>query len=375
MDFEWSDNQKALRKAVAALVGKDARGALEELERADPGRVRELVLDWQARLAAAGYLEPPVGPDGFDASKAFALLAAQEEVARASGSLFLCVETTARLFAGLVLGHGSESLARELEGPLRAGELIGGCVLTRTDDAVEAVHTGDGWVLHGTCPLVVNAPIADWLVVSAACEGKKLLCVVRAAADGVAVGPRSALLGLDGLVASPVTLDGARVPADHAIGPLDDLGSLAGLRSLEDQVLAVASVGLMHRAFAAAKDHARTRSIGGKPVFKRQEFAFKLSEMLTMTQTAQLMTWRAAWLLAEGDREGPIVMRCAKIFAAESAQEVAGLGLQVAGGEGYLRGGALERAWRESRFAPVAGTPSDQGRAAIADELFEKHRP
>jgi hypothetical protein len=120
-------------------------------------------------------------------------------------------------------------------------------VLTRTDDAVEAVHTGDGWVLHGTCPLVVNAPIADWLVVSAACEGKKLLCVVRAAADGVAVGPRSALLGLDGLVASPVTLDGARVPADHAIGPLDDLGSLAGLRSLEDQVLAVASVGLMSR--------------------------------------------------------------------------------------------------------------------------------
>jgi alkylation response protein AidB-like acyl-CoA dehydrogenase len=119
----------------------------------------------------------------------------------------------------------------------------------------------------------------------------------------------------------------------------------------------------------------RIAPIGGKPVFKRQEFAFKLSEMLTLTQTAQLMTWRAVWLLAEGDREGPIVMRCAKIFAAESSQEVAGLGLQVAGGEGYLRGGALERAWRESRFAPVAGTPSDQGRAAIADELFEKHRP
>jgi alkylation response protein AidB-like acyl-CoA dehydrogenase len=54
---------------------------------------------------------------------------------------------------------------------------------------------------------------------------------------------------------------------------------------------------------------------------------------------------------------------------------VAVLVVVLAGGEGYLRSGALERAWRESRFAPVAGTSSDQGRAAIADELFEKHRP
>ncbi len=365
MDYEWNDKQKSLKKAVAALVGKDARNDLGALEGADTENMRTMVLDWMSRLRETGYLE----------GEALDILAAQEVLAQASGSLYLSVETTARLFAGLVLGHGSDELKGEIEEPLRAGQLIGALPLIKTEEIPSASTSDEGWVFDGVQSQLANAPIADWLVVSANSESGRLLCFVRPTDDGVEVGSPLGTLGYDGLSVASVTLDKALLPKERVIGPITDYRAMMALQFLETQILAVASVGLMHRCVAAARLHTRTHELGGKPMFKRQEIAFKLAEMLTMAQTAQLMTYRAAWLMATGDSEGPIVLRCAEVFAAESAEQVASRGLEIMGGEGYVSGGVLERAWREARFAPVAGISSDQSRDAIATEVLGKYQP
>lgn len=365
MDYEWNENQKSLKKAVAAIVGKEARQDLDALEGAEPAAAKEMVLDWMAKLRETGYLT----------AEPFELLAAQETLAEASGSLYLSIETTSRLFAGLVLGHGSDELKGELEGPLQAGEIIGALPLIKTEAVPTAKSVDDGWIFDGVQAQLANAPIADWLMVSGNSEAGRVLGVVRPTDEGVTVEPRLGTLGYDGLPVAAVTLAGALVPKERVIGPITDYRAMAALQFLETQILTIASIGLMHRCTTAARMHARTHELGGKAMFKRQEIAFKLAEMLTMTQTAQLMTYRAAWLVATGDPEGPMVLRCAEVFAAESSQQVASRGLEICGGDGYVSGSVLERAWRESRFAPVAGVSSDQSRDAIATELLGKYQP
>lgn len=373
MNFDWNPEQKERRKAVKALLDKEGKAELEELEGARRDRGRAMLLAWQARLAGAGYLDPGVGPEG--RQRRLDLVAAQGELARASGSLFIAVEATARLFAGLVLGQGSDRVRELLEADLSQGDLIGALSLAKAGDKVTAAAAGEGWTLDGRLSQVINARIADWLVVPAEAEAGRVLALVRPSDRGVIVGPRLPTLGFDGLHIAPVSLDEAFVPVDQVMGPFTDFKVFLELRQIETLTLALASIGLMHRCLDAAKSHARSHSRDGKPLSKHQEVGFKLAEMLTLTQTAQWMTFRAAWLGATGDREGSVVLDSAKVFASESAERVASLGLQVVGGEGYTRGNPLERAWREARFAPVVGVTTDEGRDAIARDLLARHAP
>jgi acyl-CoA dehydrogenase len=372
MDYDWTPTQKERLEAIKTLLDDAGKAELAELDGADRERARSLTLAWQAKLGEQGYLDPGLGDEG--PTRLLDLLAAQEELAKASGSLFISIEVTARLFAGLVLGHAAAELEEDAD--LKAGGVIAGLPLIKGDDKVTATAGPDGtWSLEGEMSQMVNAPIADWLMIPAESEGGRLLVLVRSGDAGVEIAPRLEALGFDGLQIAPVALRGAVVPAMCVLGPFTDFRPLMRIRVLESQALALAAVGIMQRCVVHAKAYARTHKRGEKPLVKHQEVSFKLAEMLTLTQTAQLMTDRAIWLCATGDPEGLTVLECAKIFAAESAEEVASLGLDVEGGDGLRRGGVLERSWREARFVPAAGVISDEGRDAIARALLARHQP
>ncbi len=100
----------------------------------------------------------------------------------------------------------------------------------------------------------------------------------------------------------------------------------------------MASVGLMQGTIAQAKSHAGSHVREGKPILAHQEIRFKLAEMLTLFQTAQLLAYRAGWMRAHADPEAATLGRVAKVFAAEASEQVAAMGMQIMAGEGYLTG-------------------------------------
>jgi alkylation response protein AidB-like acyl-CoA dehydrogenase len=110
-----------------------------------------------------------------------------------------------------------------------------------------------------------------------------------------------------------------------------------------------------------------------------QEVRFSLAEMLALVQTAQLAVHRAGWLVADGDgpdaREADAMVRVAKVFCAESAEEVARAAMQVLAGRGFLSGNPVEQAYRDAKFAALAGTTSGVARMQIADDLLERYEP
>ncbi len=139
-------------------------------------------------------------------------------------------------------------------------------------------------------------------------------------------------------------------------------------------LLAVASLGLMRRTLLESKKYADSHHRGGKPIFSRQEIRFKIAEMLTLVQTAQLLCYRAAWMCSVADNEAASLVHCAKVFSAEASERVASMAMQIFAGTGYISGNPVERAYRESKYAALAGTTSELARMSVADELLKRHQ-
>jgi alkylation response protein AidB-like acyl-CoA dehydrogenase len=380
MNFDWTEKEQKLRDDLAALFDRDTRAALDDLETARADEIRVLLQQTLGRMAPTGYLSVAAGGVGLE--EAVRLVAGAEIVANASGALFLAAEASVRLFATLVAAHGGGAVKAELLGPLQEGTLIGAVGLA--DGAseggdkvgVKASRDGDSVVLSGRKAFVTNGPIADWVAVSADLDGAPVVGLVRNTCQGLSRGPRLDTLGFRGLAVCAIELEECALDTDHVLGLVGGV-DLEGLRRLEDLILGVASLGLMYRAFEAAKAHATTHLRGGKPLMGYQEIRFKLAELLTLHQTSQLFVYRAAFLLA--DATGPeasdaaAVVRSAKVFTAEAAERVAAAAAQILAGQGYVTGNPVEQAYRDAKYFGLAGTTTEVARMAIADELLARN--
>jgi alkylation response protein AidB-like acyl-CoA dehydrogenase len=126
----------------------------------------------------------------------------------------------------------------------------------------------------------------------------------------------------------------------------------------------------MKAAFEEAKAHAKTHRSGGKPIIAYQEVGFKLSEMLTQLQTAELLAYRTAWSAENGAEDVESLLLCAKVFCAEAAENVTGAALQILSGKGYFGQSVSERAYRCAKYTQIAGTSTEIARVRIGDEAL-----
>ena len=101
-----------------------------------------------------------------------------------------------------------------------------------------------------------------------------------------------------------------------------------------------------------------------------QEVGFKLSEMLTLYQTAQLLAYRAVWTMATQPKEGASLIWCAKVFGTEAAERVAGDALRILSGQGYRSGSASESAYRAVKWTQISGISTEIARVKIGDHAL-----
>lgn len=375
MNFDFDEKELDLATRLKKAIDQDAEKKVKSLRTGDPLECLNLFMDYLGRLADIGYL----GLGLKDGNHSSALVAAQEALATLSPSLFLAVESSTRLFGRLVALYGTSHQKEEILPLLEQGRYVGCVALTESGMSVEnqpfettASSSGKDFTVTGTKDHVINGPMADRIAVITQADEKLLIALVRIESPGVIVGERYAFIGYEGTPVAPVQLDRVTVSAKEVMGPFDPPDILGNLRRWEDQVLTSASLGLMNRSFQTALDHARMHRSGGKPVIAYQEVAFKLAEMLTIRQTAQLLAYRAAWMDESGDRERDILVNCAKTFCAESAEQVASQALQVLGANGLPKGNPAEESYGSAKYLQVAGTSSEISRIKIGDRILER---
>ena len=370
MDYDFSEKEQAFitdienrMTGLTEKMGSECR----DLAAAEKG-LREALQE----LAPSGYTE--LGCRAGDTGT-HTLVAAMEKVAAAAPSFFLGIEMSSRMFGRILKTWArTTALKDSLLKQVREGKAVGAVALSEEamnveNQPLETCGTRDGEqiIVNGLKSFVVNGSIADWIAVAGNFEDKAVLFIIKKDTPGMVIGERLTTVGYEGAVICDITLEKCRIPETQVIANLDSQEMLSRLKLWENQILIGASLGVLKSAFETARDFAKTHRTGGKPAIAYQAVAFKLSEMLTLYQTAQLFAYRAAWTYDVKPKEAESLTWCAKVFCTEASEKVAGYAMQILSGKGFLSGNPAERAYRNAKLGQICGTSTEIARVKIGD--------
>lgn len=370
---ELAETRARARAYVAEHVAPSA-GERDRAERFDPELIAGLSRAGFGQLAYDG-----VAPGGPPRLLPFCLVC--EEIARHSASDVLSFASHTLLAAGAIHRYGDERQRERYFAPLIAGEALGCYSITEPgagSDAgaltTRATREGDDYVLSGLKIFATNGGVADVYVLFATVnpdlgpKGVTAFILERGMA-GLAFSGMPPKLGMRASTQAQITLDGVRVPAANRLGE-EGAGFRIALGSLDVGRVAIAAqgVGIARGAFEEARDHALARQQFGKPIADNQAIGFMLADMLTETDAARLLTWRAAQSVAAGRRaSGEVAM--AKGYATDAAMRAAENAVQILGGKGCTTASPVERYFRDAKVAQIYDGSNQVMRMVIAGGL------
>jgi len=375
MNFAFSQEEQIFLKDLDKLM--EDYSSLKDLEGGSEEVVRSHLMGFLKKLPDYQYLKFTLSSDENTMSEYVILMKAMEMISKHSPSLLLSLEMSARTFGRIISKYGNSVQKDQWLPDLLQGKMIGAVALSEKAMNIEndqfetgGIKRDDGIEINGKKRYVVNAPIADWIAVCGNYEGENAVFLVSKDSEGLVIGKRMFTLGYDGAAISDVTFTKCVIPLNQLILSLNKDDIIVNVRQWENQILIGSSLGIMQSAFDSANAYAREHTTGGKPIIAYQEVSFKLAEMITLLQTAQLLAYRTAWHVGESNKDAESLIYCAKVFCTEAAEKVASEALQILSGNGYSKGSIAERSYRYAKYCQIAGTSTELSRMKIADVAF-----
>ena len=340
-----SEDVRQMVLAVRQLVDKHVVPAAQELDVAHA--YPAALVTGLAEIGILGAaVDPGHGGLGLDRRTTAMIV---EELARGSAALAAIV--VAHLTATHAIARFGTAEQRERFLPAMArGEILSTVALA---DGIRAEAADPDWILDGETLPVDHAARATSVLVPAVSPDGTVLVVVDPGIPGFSVDAPAATLGLRGLDPCRLRFVRCRVPSRNLLGgrTRDASEQRASLLEIARLGVAATGVGLAQAAFEAALRYAQQRTTFGKPIAQHQAIQLKLADMATRITAARLLVYDAA--VPEGDDSRRLV---AKMFAAETAYEVALDSMRVHGGYGYTSEFPVERYYRDA--ARLAWTPT-----------------
>jgi len=378
LDFDLNEEQKLLQKTVRDFAEAELRPHSREWDEKQEfprevfthlGALGLMGVCWPAEYGGAGM-----------STLDWAIV--MEELSRVDAGVALSLAAHHSLCSGHIALAGSEAQKQKFLAPLARGEKVGCWGLTEPgagSDAggtrTTAVRDGDGFVLNGSKTFITNGRVADMAVVMAVTDkakGKKGISafVVERGTPGFRSGKKEDKLGVRSSDTSELVFEDCRVGAANLLGQ-EGMGFVDTLRILDRGRIGIAawSVGIAQASLEASMRYARERKQFGHMIADFQAIQFKVAEMATRVGAARLLVHRAADLRDKG-REHTAESSMAKLFAGETAVEVALEAVQIHGGYGYLKDYPVERYLRDSKLGTIGEGTSEVQKLVIARELL-----
>jgi acyl-CoA dehydrogenase len=381
MDFDLTHEQQLIVSTVRGFIESELYPHEAEIDRT--GVVpRELGLEIARKVKALGFFAPnlplEVGGGGMNTLE-FTLL--ERELGRAaygltvfwgrpSGILMACTgEQRERYLIPVALGEKFDALA--MTEPEAGSDVRGMKSFARQD--------GGDFVLNGVKHFISHADIADFVVVFAAtgeeetARGRKkkiTAFLVDRGTPGFEIRPGYQSVSHRGYQNCILTFDDCRLSPRQVLGEVHrgfDLANqwLAGTRL----TVAATCVGRARRAFDLALNHAATRKQFGETIGRFQGVSFKLADMATEIDAADLLTLAAAQAIDRGrDANRPVAS--AKLYASEMLARVTDEAIQIFGGMGLMDDLPLARLWRDARVERIWDGTSEIQRHIISRDLL-----
>jgi alkylation response protein AidB-like acyl-CoA dehydrogenase len=387
MNYSLNDVQKSIKDNFSTFCSKELAPKAPLLDRASDNEVKVLIKENIKKLAGIGFLgighEEKYGGTNLDL---ITQAVAGEEVAKACASTFLSGGASCGLFGTPLRLFGTDEQKQKYLPGIIKGDLIGSFGLTEPEAGTDAaaikttaVKKGSEWVLNGSKTFITNAPIADVCLVmayndKAAGPGSGVTAfIVDSNAPGYAVGKPFDKLGFRGSPTAEVFLDDCRVPDSAVLGEVGK-GFIQAMQTLEYGRIGMATVslGIAVACMEVANAYSKERKAFGRPINRFQEISFKLADMMIMTDISRMLIFKAAWAKEMKDPESAVLASCAKLFASESATQIASMAVQVFGGYGYIKEFPVERLYRDAKLGEIGEGTSEIQRVLIARSVFDR---
>jgi alkylation response protein AidB-like acyl-CoA dehydrogenase len=357
--FEPSEEQKMLIDAVRRFAIDDLRTASRDAD--EEGQLTPDLIEKGWEL---GYLQAsiPEAYGGFGERSAVTGVLAFEEMAYGDLSAAIAIMTPGLYTTPILLG-GTEAQKDkyippviEMEWkPFTAALMEPRFNFDPNDLDTEAKVDGDVYILDGEKAFVPFAEDAEAMIVYAKLNGETQGFIITGNTNGLKIGERQKLLGLNSLPLYPVHFDGVRVPIENRLGEFEGHHFSKILDSTRVGLAAMA-VGVSKAAFEYARDYAKEREVFGVKVAQKQSIAFMLAEMATEIEAIRLLVWEAAWMMDNDKTEASKHAYMAITGAADMAMMVTDRAVQTLGGHGYIREHPVEMWMRNGRgFSTFSG--------------------
>jgi alkylation response protein AidB-like acyl-CoA dehydrogenase len=377
-DFSVSENQQ--------MVGQMAKDFAEK-------HIRPHVMEWDEeqhfpielfkKLGELGmmsvFVPEEYGGSGFGY---FEYVTVIQEIAKVCGSIGLSVAAHNSLCTGHILAFGTEEQKLKWLPKLATAEWLGAWGLTEANSGSDAmrmgttaVRNGDhyiingakNWITHGKSSgvavvMVRTGEIGDSKGVSA--------IVVERGTPGFSAGKKENKLGMRASETTEMIFDNCRVPVENLLGKEGE-GFKQAMKVLDGGRISIAalSLGIAKGAFEAAVAYAKERHQFGQPIANFQGISFKLADMATEIEAAELLIMQAADLK---NKHLPVIKQSAmaKYYASEVAVRTATEAVQIFGGYGYTKDFPVEKFYRDAKLCTIGEGTSEIQKIVISREVL-----
>ena len=374
------DVRSEIIATVRRFVEREVIPAASELERSDT--FPERIVAQMRELGLFGVTIPEeFGGLGLDLLTYIGII---EELAYGWMSLTGIVNTHT-MAATLLMTHGTEEQKQRWLPAMASGERRGCLSLSEPDAGSDtrniscrAARDGDEYVINGSKAWVTNGERAAIVALAARTEEGITAFIVEKEPggrfEGIAVSKHVGKLGYRGVETVEMAYTDHRIPAANVIGDLGrGLPQILGVLEVGRINIAARAVGVARAAFDAALAYSMQRETMGKVIGEHQAIQLKLADMATRLEAARLLTRNAAERRSKGLR-CDVEAGMAKLFASETALELATEAMRIHGGVGYTTEFPVERYYRDAPLMIIGEGTNEIQRIVIARGLLARAR-
>ncbi|MED4087538.1 acyl-CoA dehydrogenase [Priestia megaterium] len=372
----FTSEQHMIKKMVADFSEKEVAAAVPNMEK---GEFPRGLLKQMADLGLMGIPVPQAyGGGGLDF---VSYMIAIHEISKVSPALGVILSVHTSVGTNPIVVFGTEDQKQKYVKKLATGEYLGAFCLTEPSAGSDAAslktkakRKGDHYLLNGSKLFITNGGEADTYIVFAKTNPERgsrgmSAFIVEKTMEGFSVGKDEHKMGLHGSRTVQLHFENMQVPVENRLGEEGE-GFRIAMANLNAGRIGIAAqaVGIAEGALTAAKNYANERYQFGKLILSQQGIAFKLADMETAVESAKLLMYRAAFLY---DQKLPCKKEAsmAKLFASQTAMNVAIDAIQVLGGYGYMKDYPVERYFRDAKVCEIYEGTSEIQRIVISSQL------
>ena len=306
-----------------------------------------------------------------------------DELSQQDPSIGLSVAAHNSLCTNHIYEFGNEAQRMRWLSKLTSGEWIGAWGLTEHNTGSDAgsmsttaVEDGDYYVLNGSKNFITHGITGNVAVVLAR-TGEKgarrnaTAFVVERGTPGFTAGKKENKLGMRASETAEMIFDNCRVPKENILGEVGD-GFVQALKILDGGRISIGSnaLGTAKGAYNAALKYAQEREQFGRPISQFQAIAFKLADMATEIEAAELLIRKAAYL-KDTKQNLTKLGAMAKMYASEVSVKVSTEAVQIHGGYGYTKDFPVEKFYRDSKLTTIGEGTTEIQKLVISRQILK----